>query len=165
MTPKFSRLSNSLLIGLKAAKVTLLFSLNTEVVFSLNFAFAFVHVQRHSEKTSENFLFNSVLNFSVAVISLVVTLFTWLQNELIGRSERSNKAIQSVPNKFVVIFYTSIAAFLIFPMKETLQANSPKKFNFLLDTPQATFLEVLTYTVFFPSLSINYNNIGFCIQL
>ena len=27
-------------------------------------------------------------------------LFTWLQNELIGRSQRSNKAIPSVPNKF-----------------------------------------------------------------
>ena len=72
MTPIFSSLSSSLLIGSKAAIGSLLFGLNTGVAFSLslNFAFAFVHVPR-PEKSSENFC-NSVLKFSFAVILFVV---------------------------------------------------------------------------------------------
>ena len=82
MTTKFSSFSNSLLIGPKAVESTLLFGLNTGVAFSLtlNFAFAYIHVPKtfcKKKKTSENFLFNSVLNFSISVILLMVTLFTW----------------------------------------------------------------------------------------
>ena len=93
------------------------------------------------KKTSGNFLFNSVLNFSVVVIAL----FTWLQNELIDRSQRSNKTIPYVSNKFVVFFNTSATAFFVFcffPTKEMVQANSHKRFNFFPETPRATFLEV-----------------------
>ena len=117
MTLRFSSFSNSLLIGSNAPNGTLLFGLNTGWAFSLisNFAFSFVHVPRPSEKTCGNFLFNSVLNFSVAVIVLVVTIFTWLLNELIYRSQRSNEA---KPICFVVFFSTNTSAFWFLPRKK-----------------------------------------------
>ena len=153
MTPKFYSLSNSLLIGSKATKDTILFGLNTGVAFSLtlNFAFAFLHVPR-AVKTSGNFLCNLVLNLSIAVILLVVTLFPWLQNELHGRSQRSNKAIPFVQNKFVVFFNKSSTAFFgFFPRKRCYREFA--KINFPPDTPQATFLEVnkLDLPIFFRS--------------
>ena len=92
------------------------------------------------KKPSGNFLFKSVFNFSVTEI-LLVSVLTWLQNELIGWSQRSNKTIPSVPNKFVGFFITSTTDLLIFPMKEMLQANSPKNFHFFPDTLRVIFLE------------------------
>ena len=147
-------------MGFKAAKGTLLFGLNISVAFSLtlNFPFVFVHIPRTSiKKNSGNFLFNPVLNFSVAVMVLVVTVFTCCRtNWLAGPKDRIRQCHLFRINS-LCFFSTSTTVLLIFPTKEKmLPVNTPEKLTFLPDTPPATFLEInkLGSTSFFRVFSL-----------
>ena len=85
---------------------------------------------------------------------LVVTIFILLQEELIGRSHKSNNAIQPVPNKLTVFFKTNTTAFFVLPTEEMLQVNSPKNLNFFPETPWAIFSKLpnWVYPFFFMPL-------------
>ena len=98
---------------------------------------------KKKKKPSENFLFNSVLNFSIAIILLVVTIFTWLQNKLISRSQRLNKAIPSILNKFIVFFNTiTTGVFFCFsPQKKCYRWIRLKNLLFFMTHYEQLFLK------------------------
>ena len=138
MTPSFSNPSNSSLTGSNAMKGTFLLGLNTGFTFSFssNFTLVFTHFSKPSENTQGKQFFRSLTSFSLFL--LFEETSTLLQQEFMGSCHKSNNTIQSLLNKFDVFCNTHTLLILMFPRKEIWHINSPWKFNFFPDTPQAT---------------------------
>ena len=113
--------------------------------------------------TSWNILFNSAWNFSVAVILWPPYLLGYRMNWLADPKDQIKQY-----HPFQINFLCSLTQiaqlFLIFPTKEMLLANSPKKFNFFPETPQTTFLTRLAQfspNLFIIVISVSVSNHNF----
>ena len=86
------------------------------------------------------FFFKSGINFSVSLFFPFVDPSNLLQNEFTSTSHISNSAIQSVPNRFVVLGRMKTFDLNVFLINNIYQLNSPLTFSLLPDTLCAAFL-------------------------